>query len=60
MPGIRAVAFVKRLATMSLQLEHQDTLATLHQMKAVMRVSLLLVCINLIGVALFWYHIAFY
>lgn len=38
MPSHRAIAFVKRLATMGLQVEAQDALGALQQIKAVMRV----------------------
>ncbi len=39
MPGPRATAFVKRLATVALQLEHHDALASLLTVKTVLRVG---------------------
>ena len=38
MPGPRATAFVKRLATVILQLEHHDAVASLVALKQVLRV----------------------
>lgn len=57
MPAHRAIAFVKRLATLALQVEHNDALATLQQLKAVMRVhttsSVLLDCEGAGGSAIY-------